>query len=148
MCRKYHLSCIKSFVQHVILVKCHWFVWLKLNQPLTLWLKIEHISKQSECFHILAWLKLRQHTENSHKNWWPKLLHMPPSEDGLINFVLRTRTKLKKASNEEKLSAVTESVKADPHICMWEIFSELAFSLDTVHKIPHGILHMRKLAAV
>ena len=45
------------------------------------------------------------------------------------------------------MSAVAESVKADPHICMWEISSKLALSLGTVHKIPQDNVQMRKLPA-
>ena len=40
-----------------------------------------------------------------------------------------------------------EAPKADPHTCIWEISSNVALSLSTVHKVIHGNLYMRKLAA-
>ena len=69
---------------------------------------------------------------------------MPLSGDGMLYFIPRTkvrklpsflinqrqpqtRKKSCTASNKEKASAVTESVKADPHVCMIrEISSKLA----------------------
>ena len=96
------------------------------------------------------------------KIWWktscPKLLRMPPSEDGMVYFVSRKFGFNMKTGNSpilvtqrqpqtRKKYAATESVTADSHICIWEIASKRALKPSTVHKILYGSLHMRKLAA-
>ena len=43
--------------------------------------------------------------------------------------------------------AVAKIIKAGSHICIEEKTSECAVSLGTLQKIPHGYLHMKKLAA-
>ena len=70
---------------------------------------------------------------------WHDLLCSEDIDKKIVTPLSHPRT----ASNEEKVSAVADSVKADPK----QISSKLALPLGTVHEIFHGNPYMRKLAA-
>ena len=159
--RKCHLRSVVSSDQQVILVMWHWLMWCHSNQLVTLWLKVEHFSWESEHFYSFAWLSLGDSTMKLQTN----LVKFVGSEDSTRATVRRwyglfhSEDKGKKtaspfghpktALNEESMSAVLKIVKADPHlnVCMWEISLTLALLLGTVPKILHDSLYMRKLAA-
>ena len=160
MCRKCHLSSIETSKQYVILVMCHWSMWRHLNKPFTLCMKMEHFSKQSECYHISAPLKLWDDTlkiysisvqvvgskASSHATTrWHDLFC---SKDKDNKKKLTPPTYSKTASNKEKSVCSCRKCEGRPtYMQIWEAFSRLALSLSAVCKIHHGNRHTTKLAA-
>ena len=147
-----NLSSVKSSDQYMILVMHICFMWCLLEQPFALFLKIEHFSKQSEHFYVVTRLNLGDGTLKTLKDLaqvigfkasshvtirrWPALFCFKDKGKETAIPLIQPKT----ISNDEKASAVAESMKADPYICIQKTSSKLALLLEIVHKILHGNL--------
>ena len=116
----------------------HWLMGRHLTQPFVLWLKTEHFSKQSERLHVFTRLKLGDGLLNIHKGL-VKVVRPKASLHATIitwHYLFCSEDKHKRTVtpprppkttwNKEKSLCSRRSLKADPHICIWEISSKLA----------------------